>query len=519
MTEPDAGEIFVDGQLLAACTPQSTYRHVGIVSPDLPLMRGTVRRNLSYRYRDASDAELERVILNCRIDEVLEELPGGLSAWLTEGGSNISVGQRQRIALARATVGSPRLLLLDEPTTNLDPATKEIFRRVLARYRGTVLLVTHDPAEISLADHVCVMADGRIEQYLTAAEYRGELPAIRRLEAGRLPMVKVAERSPTAVGPGAEHATPPQRRTRSPGPAARRAARRGRSALSRGRRGEHRRQAGAQSRRRGAEDLARSGGAIASRSHGSATRCSATPPNRSWICYGPTWAAANVPPPSDADVVIANSEAPITPRVEPFDLLQQFSYQQQPACAKALADLGIDVIALANNHTMDRGPLGLADTMAQARAAGLLTFGAGATSEQARLPLLIETDIGVLAVVGLSDDGGVKIARRDRPGIRRLNQANIVDDLELARRAGADWVVAYVQWGENYSPVDERQRAFAHALATAGYDLVIGLHPHVVQPVEIVYGGAGDLLARQLRLHDGRALQRCGAGVRFDRHH
>jgi hypothetical protein len=118
----------------------------------------------------------------------------------------------------------------------------------------------------------------------------------------------------------------------------------------------------------------------------------------------------------------------------------------------------------------------------------MLSFGAGATTAQARLPLLIETDIGVLGVVGLSDDGGVKISRSDRPGIRRLNQANIVDDLELARRAGADWVVAYVQWGENYSPVDERQRAFAHALAAAGYDLVIGLHPHVVQPVEIVSG-------------------------------
>jgi hypothetical protein len=204
--------------------------------------------------------------------------------------------------------------------------------------------------------------------------------------------------------------------------------------------------------------------------------------------FGPAWAAAKVPPPPDADVVIANAEAPITHRVEPFDLLQEFSYQQQPHMAKALAEVGIDVVALANNHAMDRGPLGLADTIANTRAAGLLSFGAGATTAQARLPLLIETDIGVLGVVGLSDDGGVKISRSDRPGIRRLNQANIVDDLELARRAGADWVVAYVQWGENYSPVDERQRAFAHALAAAGYDLVIGLHPHVVQPVEIVSG-------------------------------
>jgi poly-gamma-glutamate capsule biosynthesis protein CapA/YwtB (metallophosphatase superfamily) len=204
--------------------------------------------------------------------------------------------------------------------------------------------------------------------------------------------------------------------------------------------------------------------------------------------FGPGWAAVKVPPPTDADVVIANAEAPITERVEPFDLLQEFSYQQQPRVAGALADLGIDVVALANNHAMDRGPLGLADTITNARAAGLLTFGAGADSAQARLPLLVKTDIGVLGVVGLSDDGGVKISRTDRPGIRRLNQANIVDDIDFARRAGADWVVAYVQWGENYSPVDDRQRAFARALATAGADLVIGLHPHVVQPIEIIGG-------------------------------
>jgi ABC-type multidrug transport system fused ATPase/permease subunit len=184
--EPDSGEIVVDGQVLAECTPKSTYKHLGIVSPDLPLMRGTVRRNLSYRNRDATDAELDRVVLNCRIDELVEELPGGLSAWLTEGATNISVGQRQRIALGRAILGNPRLLLLDEPTTNLDPATSEIFRRVLARYRGTVLLVTHDPAEAALADHVCVMANGRVEDYMSSEEYRARARAIRRVEAGRL---------------------------------------------------------------------------------------------------------------------------------------------------------------------------------------------------------------------------------------------------------------------------------------------------------------------------------------------
>ena len=204
--------------------------------------------------------------------------------------------------------------------------------------------------------------------------------------------------------------------------------------------------------------------------------------------YGLTWPAAHVPPPADADLVIANAEGPFTDHVEAFDPLQRWSYQAQPRTAGALAAIGIDAISLSNNHVMDRGPTGLFDTMTHARAAGLLTFGGGSTSEQARLPLMIKTDIGTIAVVGFADDSGLNIARRDRPGIRQLSPKSIVEDIQLARRAGADRVVAHVQWGENYAPLDGRQRALAHALAAAGYDLVVGLHPHVVQPVEIVDG-------------------------------
>lgn len=181
--EPDAGEIVIDDQLLADCTRRSTYRSLGIVSPDLPLMRGSIRRNISYRYRAADDAQLERVIMSCGIDELFDELPDGLSAWLTEGGTNLSVGQRQRVALGRAIFGGPRILLLDEPTSNLDSRTMELFRRVLAHYRGTILLVTHDPTEIAIADHVCVMANGQVESYMSAHEYRAQTLSTGRIEA------------------------------------------------------------------------------------------------------------------------------------------------------------------------------------------------------------------------------------------------------------------------------------------------------------------------------------------------
>lgn len=183
--EPSDGEIFIDAQKLNECSYRSTAQNVGMVSPDLPLMRGTLRRNISYRYGAASDELIDQVVLSCRIDEVLDSTEGGLSTWIVEAGTNLPMGYRQRVMLARATLGNPRILLLDEPTTNLDPATKEVFRRVISRYAGTVLLVTHDPVEASLADHVYVMASGRVVRHMTGDQYRAEVSAQRRIDAGR----------------------------------------------------------------------------------------------------------------------------------------------------------------------------------------------------------------------------------------------------------------------------------------------------------------------------------------------
>jgi ABC-type multidrug transport system fused ATPase/permease subunit len=173
--DPDSGQVLIDGQSLADVTLESTYRRVGVVGPELPLMRGTVRRNLTYRNKNASDDELQRVILATGLDTVIDELPNGLETWINEGASNISSGQRQRIAVARAMLGNPPILLLDEPSSNLDPASREAFRHVLARHHGTILLVTHDPIEMSLADQVWHLANGRVEAVETGEGYRDRL--------------------------------------------------------------------------------------------------------------------------------------------------------------------------------------------------------------------------------------------------------------------------------------------------------------------------------------------------------
>jgi ATP-binding cassette, subfamily B, bacterial len=177
LIDTDAGALRIDEQPLDQRSLRSRLRRVGMVAPDLPLMRGTLRRNLTYRRPSATEEELQRVIHLCHLDELISELPKGLDTWITEGGRNLSSGERQRVALARALLGNPRILLLDEPTTNLDVRSKAIFRQVIGHHLGTVLLVTHDPDEARLADEVWRLEDGRLVETLTGEQYRDRTDA------------------------------------------------------------------------------------------------------------------------------------------------------------------------------------------------------------------------------------------------------------------------------------------------------------------------------------------------------
>lgn len=183
---PDDGEVLIDGQPIADRRRRSVYRHIGMVSPNLPLLRGTLGRNLLYRFPEADDDDVEWVLSACRLDEVTGERPDPLGMWLSEGGMNVSPGHRQRIAMARAVIGNPRILLLDEPTANLDDASREVIRRLFTRYRGTVVLATHDAEEAALADHVCRLESGRVVERVTGEEYRERCRVARRMAAGRL---------------------------------------------------------------------------------------------------------------------------------------------------------------------------------------------------------------------------------------------------------------------------------------------------------------------------------------------
>jgi poly-gamma-glutamate capsule biosynthesis protein CapA/YwtB (metallophosphatase superfamily) len=154
-----------------------------------------------------------------------------------------------------------------------------------------------------------------------------------------------------------------------------------------------------------------------------------------------------------------------------------------------MRDFGIDAISLANNHAMDRGPAGLADTIAAAGAAGIVPVGAGPSTCEAELPLMVRTPAGILGIVALGVPYGTdRMAGLTRPGSIAMSPATISRGAALARAAGADWVIGFVHWGQNYHEVTDVQRDSAAQFAAAGYDLVVGAHPHIVQPIEVIDG-------------------------------
>jgi ABC-type multidrug transport system fused ATPase/permease subunit len=188
LLDPDRGRVLLDDQDLARHTLVSVHRVVGLAGPDLPLLRGTVEHNLRYRWPDAPDEELARVSALCDLDALIAGLPKGVETRIAERGVGLSAGERQRIALARALVGSPPLLLLDEADANLDAHAAEVVDRVVRGYSGTVLIVTHRADLLSAADMIWYLEDGRLVESGPPAELLASGgPTARLFQAEAIP--------------------------------------------------------------------------------------------------------------------------------------------------------------------------------------------------------------------------------------------------------------------------------------------------------------------------------------------
>jgi ATP-binding cassette subfamily B protein len=128
------------------------------------LFSASVRENVALGAPDATDADVREALRVARADDFVEDLPWGLATRIGEQGLSLSGGQRQRLALARAVVGRPAVLVLDDPLSALDVETEaEVERALRTVLHGvTALVVAHRPSTVQLADRVAVLADGRI---------------------------------------------------------------------------------------------------------------------------------------------------------------------------------------------------------------------------------------------------------------------------------------------------------------------------------------------------------------------
>jgi ATP-binding cassette subfamily B protein len=173
------GRIVLDGHDVRDLTLPSLRRAVAVAFDDPLLFSASVRENLLLGWPDAAEEDLEVAIATAQAQFVYE-LPWGLDTRVGEQGLTLSGGQRQRLALARAIVGRPAVLVLDDPLSSLDVHTEALVEEALARVlaSSTALVAVHRPSTLALADRVAWVEDGRLRAVGTPAEL-ADLPGYR----------------------------------------------------------------------------------------------------------------------------------------------------------------------------------------------------------------------------------------------------------------------------------------------------------------------------------------------------
>lgn len=176
---PDSGRVTIDGVDLAEIDLASWRRMVGYVPQETVLFHDTIRANLTFGDETIPESALEAALRTAEAWDFVAALPDGLDTVVGERGARLSGGQRQRIALARALVGAPRLLVLDEVTSALDPTTAQEITRNIRRLadRTTVLAVTHRPELLEVADRIWHVEGGAVVP-LAAPRVSGPRPAV-----------------------------------------------------------------------------------------------------------------------------------------------------------------------------------------------------------------------------------------------------------------------------------------------------------------------------------------------------
>jgi ATP-binding cassette subfamily B protein/subfamily B ATP-binding cassette protein MsbA len=170
--DPNSGRVTLDGRDLRAVTKKSLRARIAIVLQDTLLFSTTIRENIAYGRPGATDDEIREAARRAQADEFINRLPAGYDSPVGERGGHLSVGQRQRIGIARAFLKDAPILLLDEPTSALDPTTEAAIMETIKElmHGRTTLIVTHRLATIHRVDRIVVLEQGRIVEQGTGAD-------------------------------------------------------------------------------------------------------------------------------------------------------------------------------------------------------------------------------------------------------------------------------------------------------------------------------------------------------------
>ena len=170
--DPAAGRILLDGQDVADLRRSHVRQVLGVVTQEPYLFAGTIADNIRYGRLSATDAEVREAAARARADAFVRGLPDGYDTALTEGARNLSRGQQQLLAIARALIADPRILMLDEATANIDTRTERLIQQGLEELLRdrTSIVVAHRLSTVQAADLIAVIDGGRIVQQGTHRE-------------------------------------------------------------------------------------------------------------------------------------------------------------------------------------------------------------------------------------------------------------------------------------------------------------------------------------------------------------
>jgi ATP-binding cassette subfamily B protein len=189
--EPSAGRVLIDGIDVREFSAKQLRTAVRFVPQEVLLFSGTIADNLRFGHTSATAEEMMQAATDAQIHETIAQFPDGYDAVVGQKGVNLSGGQKQRLSIARALVGDPSILLLDDSTSALDAATEAKLLAALRRYACTTVMVTQKVSTAMAADTILLLEDGRLiaqgshEQLLATSERYRRIVATQEGKKGQ----------------------------------------------------------------------------------------------------------------------------------------------------------------------------------------------------------------------------------------------------------------------------------------------------------------------------------------------